>query len=76
MSETELTSSLLKYDDNFFEIIYSDDRPYFIYIPRVSLIFILLPHQLFPKVIQKYPPEDLFEVEGEADLPSLEHLQI
>jgi len=76
MFKTEPTSSLLKYDGEFFEIVYSNDQPGFIYIPRASLIFIMLPRQLFSQVIQEYPQEDLFEAKAEAELPSLEHLQI
>jgi len=74
MSEIEPTTSLLEYDGEFFEIVYY--QPDLIYTPRASATFIMLSHQLFSQVIQEYPLEDLFEAEGETELPFLEHLQI
>ena len=74
MSETELNSPLLEYSCEFFEIVYSDDHSNFIYILSVPPVFILLPYQLFPRVIQEQPPEDLFETDSDIDVPPLEHL--
>ena len=76
MPEIEPNSHLLKYDGEFFEIVYSDDHPDFIYFSSVPLVFILLLHQLFPQVIQEQPPEDLFEAKNDTEVPPLEHLQI
>ena len=76
MLEIELSSLLLEYDGELYEIVYSDDHPDFIYTPSVPPIFILFPHQLFPQVIQEQPPEDLFETESDTEVLSLEHLQI
>jgi len=35
MSKIEPNSPLLEYDDKFYEIVYSDDHPDFIYTPSV-----------------------------------------
>ena len=64
MPEIDPILLLLEYDSEFFEIVYSDDHPDFIYTPSVPPVFILFPHQLCPRVIQEPPSEDLFEAEG------------
>jgi len=76
MFEIELTSSFLEYDDKFFEIVYSDDHPDFIYIPWAPPIFILCPHQFFAQVVREQPPEELFEAKSDTKLSPLEHLHI
>jgi len=74
MFEIKPTSSLLEYNDEFFEVVYSNDQPDFIYTSKASPVFIMLPHQLFLQVIQEYPAEDLFEAEDGIELLSFEHL--
>ena len=76
MPEIKSVSLLLEYCGEFYEIVYSDDHPDFIYTPSVPPVFILFPHQLFSQVIQEQPPEDLFETESDTEAPLLEHLQI
>ena len=76
MFEIKPNSPLLEYDSELFEIVYSNDHPYFIYTPSAPPVFILFSHQLFSQVIQEQPPEDLFETESDTELPPLELLQI